>query len=183
MVFSVNRRNSLRSPACAGKSSAPSSPVASTWDHPRVCGEKRILRRKPGIDRGSPPRVRGKVTLSASRSTKPRITPACAGKSILNSIAIGHIRDHPRVCGEKQYLVQQMEQYGGSPPRVRGKGGARGGRDDEPGITPACAGKSLQISPCAAAGRDHPRVCGEKGTSSIVLYLTMGSPPRVRRKD
>ena len=30
------------------------------------------------------------------------------------------------------------------------------------GITPACAGKSNQITPVSRRGEDHPRVCGEK---------------------
>ena len=51
------------------------------------------------------------------------------------------------------------------------------------GITPAQAGKSHPCR-CGSAGvRDHPRTGGEKGSTSIVLPMTLGSPPRRRGKD
>ena len=50
------------------------------------------------------------------------------------------------------------------------------------GITPACAGKSNQITPVSRRGEDHPRVCGEKELQASVFRSTWGSPPRVRGK-
>ena len=50
------------------------------------------------------------------------------------------------------------------------------------GITPACAGKSAYLSPEDTAGRDHPRVCGEKETGEYWNDKHKGSPPRVRGK-
>ena len=54
---------------------------------------------------------------------------------------------------------------------------------DQVGITPACAGKSGAMVTKTQAGRDHPRVCGEKGCSSTITSRKRGSPPRVRGKD
>ena len=51
------------------------------------------------------------------------------------------------------------------------------------GITPACAGKSLYALPTTWAGRDHPRVCGEKRLAAFNDESGEGSPPRVRGKD
>ena len=51
-----------------------------------------------------------------------------------------------------------------------------------PGITPACAGKSLLTFPRASAPEDHPRVCGEKRYDWGDVLLISGSPPRVRGK-
>ena len=51
------------------------------------------------------------------------------------------------------------------------------------GITPACAGKSLYALPTTWAGRDHPRVCGEKSVWTHLQVEAQGSPPRVRGKD
>ena len=49
-------------------------------------------------------------------------------------------------------------------------------------ITPACAGKSTQQSLFKFAIRDHPRVCGEKSFTAVLLSFFRGSPPRVRGK-
>ena len=88
-------------PACAGKRS-PLWPALLYWqDHPRVCGEK-CLSRVPGLQViGSPPRVRGKVTVSSGSVQVTRITPACAGKSSPMLDNVPPSQDHPRVCGEK----------------------------------------------------------------------------------
>ena len=91
-------------------------------------------------------------------------------------------RDHPRVCGEKPALILRITVLQGSPPRVRGKG--RNHRDSRVAmrITPACAGKSDRSAAQQRAGRDHPRVCGEKALLGVVNVFTEGSPPRVRGK-
>ena len=50
-------------------------------------------------------------------------------------------------------------------------------------ITPACAGKSLQLCVSCHWQRDHPRVCGEKFTAAHQIRRAVGSPPRVRGKE
>ena len=67
-------------PACAGKSSASSSSVHRSRDHPRVCGEKRKTGAVPAPLPGSPPRMRGKGEEGLRRCLSERITPAYAGK-------------------------------------------------------------------------------------------------------
>ena len=66
------------------------------------------------------------------------------------------------MCGEKSRLgvVKQMPE--GSPPHVRGKGGAPPLAFAEVRITPACAGKRLYEPLRHITKRDHPRMCGEK---------------------
>ena len=49
----------------------------------------------------------------------------------------------------------------GSPPRVRGKRDDKGIFEFLLGITPACAGKTLEMLYNAKDIWDHPRVCGE----------------------
>ena len=167
MGFSVNRRNSLRSPhvrgkaqrrlhqlhqlgitpACAGKRSTLLCAPPRSRDHPRACGEKR---------------VRGKVHLRHNANLSPE--------------------DHPRVCGEKCTNVCRRTHHKGSPPRVRGKDiwGAR--QLGIVRITPACAGKSVHVVEFHSHGEDHPRVCGEKLAVSAADIAQKGSPPRVRGK-
>ena len=73
-------------PACAGKSGASCNTGRRCRDHPRMCGEKRPLHRHSSMCLGSPPRVRGKEQYHYYWNDKPRITPACAGKSSIQHL-------------------------------------------------------------------------------------------------
>ena len=50
------------------------------------------------------------------------------------------------------------------------------------GITPAYAGKSLRKQNEQRYFEDHPRLCGEKSSMTIVFFLLAGSPPPMRGK-
>ena len=149
-------------PACAGKSRSGHSHGRTTWDHPRVCGEK--ARWLPGA--------------GALR----RITPACAGKRTMRAASRSTTWDHPRVCGEKLEPKDYDAPEKGSPPRVRGKGVRLCCRSPARRITPACAGKSWAARSRPKCSRDHPRVCGEKARMPSLPPSRTGSPPRVRGK-
>ena len=72
-------------------------------DHPRVCGEQGQIVVTGGHLLGSPPRVRGTGFTIYTQHQTIRITPACAGNSIVH-IALGWLgEDHPRVCGEQLF--------------------------------------------------------------------------------
>ena len=141
-----SRRGGRITPAYAGKSKriAPSSVLFG--DHPRVCGEK--LRESRGLNRtrGSPPRMRGKVFDADYSILRSGITPAYAGKSYTRTCYAYNVRDHPRVCGEKCGCAARFDACQGSPPRMRGKEWFRDQNIDDPGITPAYAGKRLKRS-------------------------------------
>ena len=170
-------------PAYAGKRSGRFPAGLRRWDHPRVCGEKWHRRARPVVSLGSPPRVRGKVQQQYDNIQKERITPAYAGKS--GELCNGEfcIRDHPRVCGEKDKAAEKAQHLRGSPPPARGKVSAALKNGLGPRITPACAGKR----PCGSSShrlcRDHPRVCGEKTTTRSIHSRGTGSPPRMRGKE
>ena len=68
-------------PAYAGKRSSLCCLRLSLWDHPRLCGEKCLLRISHLLNIGSPPPMRGKAKAKAPRAWGGRITPAYAGKS------------------------------------------------------------------------------------------------------
>ena len=107
-------------PACAGnRCSKPSTPPR-LGDHPRVCGEQHPDRFFIGHSPGSPPRVRGTVIKEEKMSKAARITPACAGNSIVPIGCVYAKGDHPRVCGEQLFLARRRTLPPGSPPRVRG---------------------------------------------------------------
>ena len=65
---------------------------------------------------------------------------------------------------------------------MRGKEKGRRTHKVKSGITPAYAGKSAYLSPEDTAGRDHPRVCGEKVGPVGCVSGWLGSPPRMRGK-
>ena len=108
-------------PADAGKSPVEQQEGPCMRDHPRVCGEKTLLFLKWCSDTGSPPRMRGKVSI-ASRFV-------CC------------FEDHPRVCGEKLNALLVAGSLMGSPPRMRGKEHRTRQAVWKDRITPAYAGK------------------------------------------
>ena len=154
-------------PAYAGKRLPGSTRMVSSPDHPRVCGEKDVLPPGQGAGAGSPPRMRGKACRCAFQPRPCGITPAYAGKSVSSKVFLCPWRDHPRVCGEKFNKCFRRTAVVGSPPRMRGKAAMRGCTRITPGITPAYAGKRCRHRLHAGSGRDHPRVCGEKSTTTL----------------
>ena len=169
-------------PACAGKRLLSSMPSDSSWDHPRVCGEKPCLLTLMSTTPGSPPRVRGKEVETLLHFNWVGITPAYAGKRVSRSPAKTGEWDHPRVCGEKQDDAESMTLAEGSPPRMRGKGANVDCSGRAAGITPACAGKRMVFAGRKSRTWDHPRVCGEKGITYDADDASGGSPPRMRGK-
>ena len=122
-AFALRRKNSILSmsekmfcppqplrlvwitPACAGKSSRNETCWHRPWDHPCVCGEKIEMPYELLLKEGSPPRMRGKASGSWKNFCAMRITPAYAGKSYRAEYECGLSEDHPRVCGEKFFVV------------------------------------------------------------------------------
>ena len=133
-------------PAYAGKRPAASAARSAKWDHPRVCGEKFRFILLSLLSSGSPPRVRGKAGGCRTAAASSGITPAYAGKSLLNTDNTTAARDHPRACGEKPPSCPEMSTNEGSPPRVRGKVCDLTIIRVHHGITPAYAGKRLKRS-------------------------------------
>ena len=73
---------------------------------------------------------------------RPRLIPACAGKTGDCADVHGAARAHPRVCGENSETgVVQLFQEGSSP-RVRGKPRRPIFRSPAKWLIPACAGKT-----------------------------------------
>ena len=150
-------------PAYAGKS-APSPQVQLLpWDHPRVCGEKLHQRFVVRIRVGSPPRMRGKVERLCQSDCRIGITPAYAGKRNAQRLGASGSRDHPRICGEKYFFVEDCLLA------------------DR--ITPAYAGKSRRDAADTCGRQDHPRICGEKIVVSRTWCSRSGLPPRMRGKE
>ena len=132
---------------------------------------------------GSPPRGRGKVTLTYYYRQLERITPAWAGKSNLLGQSPWKSEDHPRVGGEKHQDESSVMELQGSPPRGRGKGPHHKYCHPFHRITPAWAGKRSSHPSGSSMAWDHPRVGGEKEKKGVKQCGMTGSPPRGRGKD
>ena len=78
-IFIYNRYIRI-TPAYAGKSPRHIISGGRSWDHPRLCGEKKSFRGKSQSRIGSPPPMRGKARFSKMSASVSRITPAYAGK-------------------------------------------------------------------------------------------------------
>ena len=169
-------------PAYAGKRCRLSGVVWSSWDHPRVCGEKFVSSHGSASQLGSPPRMRGKAVRPDRKGHGQGITPAYAGKSLSPGRSTAAKRDHPRVCGEKLVSRPIHCRKAGSPPRMRGKGLTPDGHFCAYGITPAHAGKSTPFQKLKTQSWDHPRTCGEKPRWRAPPPQSEGSPPRMRGK-
>ena len=70
-------------PAGAGKTALYNNYCEAAKDHPRRCGENRIIHQFRLRCKGSPPQVRGKLIEAKSFVDGIRITPAGAGKTSL----------------------------------------------------------------------------------------------------
>ena len=170
-------------PACAGKTTSVLPSTLPATDHPRVCGENFQDLAAQYEKAGSPPRVRGKLEFYEYSLFRPRITPACAGKTHGKNPRAVRIRDHPRVCGENRRRTPPRAPSRGSPPRVRGKLRTRVASSARMRITPACAGKTSSAKGIVRVEKDHPRVCGENLNKMLHDLGIQGSPPRVRGKS
>ena len=80
-VSQVGKQKRRITPAYAGKSEVCFKLFAGVQDHPRVCGEKAVIRSSVAQAVGSPPRMRGKEYAVYHGHAYDGITPAYAGKS------------------------------------------------------------------------------------------------------
>ena len=90
--------------------------------------------------------MRGKESSDGFFLMNSGITPAYAGKRVASTFSLLIVK--------------------GSPPPMRGKGVAADTMIDVTRITPAYAGKSSAMSRIKSLYWDHPRLCGEKNSTT-----------------
>ncbi len=94
------RRTCRITPTRVGKTSSRVAYCVPPKDHPHACGENiRRLLLSPSVG-GSPPRVWGKQDSVVTKNALSRITPTRVGKTRLNMLPVGSMKDHPHACGE-----------------------------------------------------------------------------------
>ena len=94
----------------------------------------------------------------------------------------GRTRDVPRLRGEKRVKLHLLCLFTGSPPLTRGKARLLDTLCHWAGITPAYAGKRLQVCRLNHLSKDHPRLRGEKEARATHTFRALGSPPLTRGK-
>ena len=170
-------------PAHAGKTCNRAAPLQSEWAHPRACGENFSIERDLPWQRGSSPRMRGKLASSTIRVESSRLIPAHAGKTG-GSIRLRCMRAaHPRACGENFTLRRQVQTLEGSSPRMRGKPYRENAERSTYGLIPAHAGKTWRLCALSPRAWAHPRACGENAVLSFFIFPFAGSSPRMRGKQ
>ena len=109
-----------------------------------------------------------------------RIIPARAGSRRIWNPKNALYEDHPRACGEQQYLLTSSVLPFGSSPRVRGAGTWEYAAIYHSRIIPARAGSRRSTSRPSSRAADHPRACGEQASWCAPSLVVPGSSPRVR---
>ena len=148
------------SPACAGNTRPQMARRCSCTDQPRVRGEHSPYSVRVRSSIGSAPRARGTPGRGAARVQPCRISPACAGNTLMRAVRPSPISDQPRVRGEHPIPEPLFL------PPTR--------------ISPACAGNTGYTNQGLRGGADQPRVRGEHLVGQLAAIDVGGSAPRAR---
>ena len=140
--------------------------MRSPWTrstYPRVCGEHCVPGCTGRRTNDLPPRVRGAHLGGHAVLLAHRLTPACAGSTVGDSLIRAADRPYPRVCGEHGRGRSRRALDSDLPPRVRGAPPPHPRDRHEGRLTPACAGSTRLHGAWGAGVSTYPRVCGEHG--------------------
>ncbi len=161
---------------------AETAPGARWFPH-RPRNPERVPSRGPevaGRELETIPTCTGSATRCCWSAPAARDHPACAGSTAAVPVPADRAGDHPRVRGERFRCSACGDTTVRPPPRARGaprRGGRPPGRRE---TTPACAGSATGRVPRCTAGRDHPRVRGERGVEAPFTIFPRRPPPRAR---
>ena len=173
-------RNQRIIPACAGSTSLCVSTSSFPEDHPRLRGEYCTVNERRNHRIGSPPLARGVPTTAPNKAGGNRITPACAGSTIMSAVFFISRRDHPRLRGEYVLTLVIVKGDVGSSPLARGVQQRRSCWTCDTRIIPACAGSTCRIVDHKLACEDHPRLRGEYRSAHLMRSAQPGSSPLAR---
>ena len=108
-------------PTCVGKTDPRRDRFLGKQKHPHVRGEDH-LPRSPGQETGeTPPRAWGRPPSAPFRSSPPRNTPTCVGKTPCAVKSFRRLRKHPHVRGEDLMKRDLAARHMETPPRAWGR--------------------------------------------------------------
>ena len=100
MILNARHNRLGITPACAGNTIKKRHCPTAPGDHPRLRGEYQQRVWNSMTRSGSPPLARGILYNIIAASYRHRITPACAGNTLVYMDSNDFQRDHPRLRGE-----------------------------------------------------------------------------------
>ena len=109
-----------------------------------MCGERYEETGVRYMGAGSSPRVRGTLRPAAERRHQRRFIPACAGNAVKLARFLNGDPVHPRVCGERPFIIALAFMASGSSPRVRGTPLPDVFVPPQRRFIPACAGNASE---------------------------------------
>ena len=143
-------------------------------------GERLSLRGDGLAVLGSSPHARGTRGDPRRHPMGGRFIPACAGNA--HAIRLFFLTQpvHPRMRGERIFNRAQKRGVAGSSPHARGTpAGCSVGRRSLRFI-PACAGNADLLHARSSSLTVHPRMRGERWTSTVSRHSRIGSSPHAR---
>ena len=152
-------------PAWAGNANGPADFHPARPVHPRVGGERAARPLCAASFSGSSPRGRGTRTRSVRLIPRLWFIPAWAGNAVAPGQSRGRGTVHPRVGGERWFVLAALLGLVGSSPRGRGTRIAHRIVGVVVRFIPAWAGNASQPFDLALPQAVHPRVGGERGPS------------------
>ena len=167
-------------PAYAGNTGLRGLVCALPRDHPRICGEHRIMCLRIVVIWGSSPHMRGTPCCCEMSGHESGIIPAYAGNTYVFPQLRTSPRDHPRICGEHALSSKFCCVTLGSSPHMRGTPHFRRSAPCWRGIIPAYAGNTDGVFYVPGAVWDHPRICGEHFNMRGDDIIVTGSSPHMR---
>ena len=169
-------------PAHAGKTRCQTVRFRRMRAHPRSRGENNQERSWTVELGGSSPLTRGKHGRVSCGGCREGLIPAHAGKTCNPPRRTAGGWAHPRSRGENWRMAALTAWLWGSSPLTRGKLLATLGDENDLGLIPAHAGKTLQAAVAVELQRAHPRSRGENAPVKNAVSLATGSSPLTRGK-
>ena len=108
-------------PACAGTTVSNRAGASGSGEHPRVRGDDQRGDLLAKVDRGTPPRARGRHNECGNARASVGNTPACAGTTGPSPSTPPRPWEHPRVRGDDKPPKPPVGWAAGTPPRARGR--------------------------------------------------------------
>ena len=143
-------------------------------------GERPGKRLQPFVDTGSSPHARGTRTTARGWTGRRRFIPACAGNALALEVTAWRYSVHPRMRGERVAIRDAIQWEDGSSPHARGTLMPFDSSSSRNQFIPACAGNAYLTAPKSVAWPVHPRMRGERRSSTRQIFFPDGSSPHAR---
>ena len=168
------------SPLARGTRLARIAPQEARPVHPRLRGERiDPTTRVVSVD-GSSPLARGTHQNDVTDRGIYRFIPACAGNARVAGTLPGACPVHPRLRGERRSRLHLDRKVDGSSPLARGTQLLDSLASTLLRFIPACAGNAADQASHGCGPPVHPRLRGERETSSSGRGTHIGSSPLAR---